>query len=91
MESSASNPTLDLLELYKSPEVSRISTFADVAGRLDPGDLVASYVSVRNSAPRRHDRNKAYFVDHAGLTTRSDNSNRREEHLALIRVSPTVE
>ena len=80
---SAINPPLDLLELYKSPEVSRISTFADVAGRLDPDKLVAAYVSARNSAPRRHDRKKAYFVDHAGLTTRSDNSNRKEEHLAL--------
>ena len=83
MESSAGNPPLDLLELYKSPEVSRISTFGDVAGQLDPGKLVAAYVSVRNSAPRRHDCKKSYFVDHAGLTTRSDNSNRREEHLAL--------
>ncbi len=83
MESSASNPSLNLLELYKSAEVSRISTFADVAGQLDPDNLVAAYVSARNSAPRRHDRNKSYFVDHAGLATRSDNSNRREEHLAL--------
>ena len=83
MESSARHPPLDLLELYKSSEVSRISTFGDVAGRIDPGDLATAYASVRNSAPRRHDRNKSYFVDHAGLTTRSNNSNRREEHLAL--------
>ena len=83
MESSASKPPVDLLELYKSPEVSRISTFGDVAGQLDARRLVAAYVRVRNSAPRRHDRKKSYFVDHAGLTMRSDNSNRREEHLAL--------
>jgi len=83
MKSSASNPPLDLLELYKSPEVNRISTFGDVAGQLDPEDLMAAYASVRKKAPRRHDRKKSYFVDHAGLTSRSDNSNRREEYLAL--------
>ena len=65
MESSASHSPIDLLELFKSPEVSRISTFGEVAGRLDPGNLVAAYVSLRNSAPRRHDREKSYFVDHA--------------------------
>jgi hypothetical protein len=83
MESSASNPPIDLLELYKSPDVNRISTFSEVAGQLDPDNLAAAYARARNSAPRRHDRNKSYFVDHAGLTMRSDNSNRREEHLAL--------
>ena len=83
MKQSAINPSLDLLKIYKDREVRNISTFADVAGRLDPGDLVAAYARARDPAPRRHDRNKTYFVDHAGLPTRSDNSNRREEHLAL--------
>jgi hypothetical protein len=83
MEVLATNPPLDLLRIYKAPEVKNITTFADVAGRLDPGDLVAAYARARDFAPRRHDRNKTYFVDHAGITTRSDNSNRREEHLAL--------
>ena len=83
MESPASKPPVDLLELYKSPEVSRISTFGDVAGQLDPEILTAAYARARDSAPRRHDRNKTYFVNHGGLATRSDNSNRREEHLAL--------
>jgi hypothetical protein len=83
MKVLATNPSLDLLRIYKAPEVKNISTFADVAGRLDPGDLVAAYARARDSAPRRHDRNKTYFVDHAGIISRSDNSNRREEHLAL--------
>ncbi len=83
MELSATSPSLDLLKIYKDREVQNISTFADVVGRLDPGNLVAAYARARDSAPRRHDRNKTYFVDHAGITTRSDNSNRREEHLAL--------
>jgi hypothetical protein len=88
MESSASNPPLDLLNLYKSQEVNRISTFADVAGQFDPGNLVAAYARARESAPRRHDRNKTYFVDHSGRMTRSENSRRTEEHLALAGVAP---
>jgi hypothetical protein len=83
MESSATNLPLDLLKLYKEREVKRITTFADVAGQLDPDYLVAAYARARDSAPRRHDRNKTYFVDHSGPTNRSEISNRREEHLAL--------
>jgi len=78
MEPPASNPPLDLLEFYKSPEVAQMSSFGDVAGQLDAGILAAAYGKARNTAPRRHDRQKSYFVDHAGLTNRSDNSNRRE-------------
>ena len=83
MESSATNTSLDLLKFYKDREVRRISTFADVAGQLDPYYLVAAYARARDSAPRRHDCNKLYFVDHSGPTNRSKISNRREEHLAL--------
>ncbi len=83
MESSSDNPAFDLLRLYKSREVNRISTFADFARRLNPDELAAAYARTRHSAPRRHERNKAYFVDHAGQANRSDNSNRREEHLAM--------
>jgi hypothetical protein len=83
MESSATNPPFDLLKLYKDREVKRITTFAEVAGQLDPAYLVAAYDRARDSAPRRHDHNKTYFVDHSGPTNRAENSNRREEHLAL--------
>jgi len=83
MAASANNISLDLLELYKSVEVNRITTFCDVTAQLDPGNLATAYARARDSAPRRHDRNKRYFVDHSGQTNRSENSNRREEHLAL--------
>jgi hypothetical protein len=77
------DPSFDLLELYKSREVNRKSTFGGVSGQLDPGDLVTAYSGVRNSAPHRHDRKKMYFVDHAGRMNRAELSNRGEEHLAL--------
>jgi hypothetical protein len=83
MEPTAINPPLDLLKLYKSREVRRISTFADVAGQLDPVSLASAYVRTRDSAPRRHEHNRRYIVDHSGSANRSDQSNRREEHLAI--------
>lgn len=67
MAASATNPPLDLLTMYNDREVKNISTFADVAARLDPSNLVAAYVRARDSAPRRHDRNKTYFVDHSKI------------------------
>ena len=75
--------TRELNELYKSPEVNRVSTFGDVAARLSPGNVVAAYIRARRLAPRRHDHDRKYFVDHSGLANRSEESNRREEHLAL--------
>jgi hypothetical protein len=72
-----------LYELYKSPEVNRISTFGDVAAQISPRDIETAYAEARDVAPRRHDHNKKYFVEHAGMGNRSDNSNRKEEHLAL--------
>jgi len=72
-----------LYELYKSPELNRISTFGDMAAQIIPRDIETAYAEARDVAPRRHDHNKKYFVDHAGLGSRSDHSNRREEHLAL--------
>jgi hypothetical protein len=83
MKSSATNPPFDLLKLYKDRKVKRISTFAEVAGQLDPAYLVAAYDRARDSAPRRHDHNRNYFVDHSGPTNRAEKSNRGEEHLAL--------
>ena len=74
---------IDLLKLYKSPETNRYSTFGDFADLLVPADLVAAYRHTRSSAPRRHDRDKPYFVDHSERTNRAEKSNRVEEHLAL--------
>ena len=72
-----------LNELYKSPEVNRITTFGDVAAQISPRYIETAYAEARAAAPRRHDHNKKYFVEHSGLEARSDNSNRKEEHLAL--------
>lgn len=83
MDSSTHNMPLDLLKLYKSSETNRYSTFGDFADQLVPADLVAAYRHTRNSAPRRHDHDKSYFVDHSERTNRAEKSNRREEHLAL--------
>jgi hypothetical protein len=83
MDSSILNVPLDLLKLYKSPETNRYSTFGDFADLLVPADLVAAYRHTRSSAPRRHDRDKSYFVDHSERTNRAEKSNRVEEHLAL--------
>jgi hypothetical protein len=63
MESSAGNPPLNLLNLYKSREVNRISTFADVAGQFDPGDLVAAYARTRESASRVDSYGPARLLD----------------------------
>lgn len=73
----------DLNNLYKCREVNRISTFGDVAAQLSIDDIVSSYIRARDLAPRRHDHDKKYFVDHSGLANRSEDSNRGEEHLAL--------
>jgi len=83
MDSSILNVPLDLLNLYKSPETNRYSTFGDFADQLAPSDLVAAYRRTQKFAPRRHDRDKSYFVDHSELTSRAEKSNRCEEHLAL--------
>lgn len=83
MDSSTLNLPLDLLKLYKSRETNRYSTFGDFADQLVPADLVAAYRHIRSSAPRRHDRDKSYFVDHSERTSGAEKSNRVEEHLAL--------
>ena len=83
MDTSATIPPVDLFRLYKSRQVRRISTFADVAGQVDPDDIAAAYRRARDAAPQRHAHNKKYFVDRSAATRRSAHSNRREEHLAL--------
>jgi hypothetical protein len=83
--------TTDLQTLYKSREVSRLTTFADVARQLRADDIAKQYAEARRSAPRRHDRGKEYFVEHKGQDKRSDSSNRIEEHLALALLDATEE
>ncbi len=43
----------------------------------------AEYVALRESAPRRSQTGKSYFVEHSGIASAKGRSNRREEHCAL--------
>jgi hypothetical protein len=74
---------LNLLELYKQPAVNQISEFAKEACALSLDDLVSAYHDARDAAPHRHLHNKQYFVGHSGATSNLEESNRREEHLAI--------
>lgn len=74
---------IDLLELYKRPAINQISGFCEEIHQLKSVELVAAYLRAKDSAPRRHLRDKRYFVGHTGVTSSGENSNRREEHLAV--------
>ncbi len=77
-------PIYDLNALYCEPEVNQISGFVDVAGKLDIDALVSAYANLVERAPKRSLNKKQYFqADHDGFPTGDENSNRREEHLAL--------
>jgi hypothetical protein len=69
--------------LYSTPEVNRITDFADTTARLSVEELVAQYIDLRDSAPSRHHRKKRYFEGRPGITGSGQPSNRREEHLAV--------
>lgn len=75
--------TIDLLALYRDPKVNQVSTFGALAAELDPNSLASGYRRVLDAAPRRRLSGKSYFVEHSGIEGRADESNRREEHLAL--------
>ena len=55
--------------------------FAKDIAALDQNDLHDEYEKLVHSAPRRSDKNKAYFFEHAGKES-AEHSNRREEILA---------
>jgi hypothetical protein len=76
-------PIQDLNELYKDPRVNHVSNFGQLAAWINPVDIVESYARARERAPRRHVKGKQYFVEHSGANHRSEESNRKEEHLAL--------
>ena len=59
----------------------RTTGFAKDIAALDRNALHDEYEKLVHSAPRRSDKNKAYFVEHAGKES-AENSNRREEILA---------
>ncbi len=77
-------PIYDLNALYKETVVNQISGFADKARGLDIDALGKAYINLVERAPRRSLSKKTYFqADHDGFPSGSENSNRREEHLAL--------
>jgi len=74
----------DLITLYSEPGVNQISGFCDVANSLDVTGLVHAYDDLVNQSPRRKIHHRDYFISgHDGLPSGNENSNRREEHLAL--------
>lgn len=76
-------PPYDLAALYKCPAANQISGFREIAAQVIPEELIAAYERLRASVPRRHIRNKSYFVGHTGITSTGAQSIRREEHLAV--------
>jgi hypothetical protein len=74
---------IDLLELYKDPAIKRLRGHAERIRILDHERLAGAYRRLRDSAPRRHQRGKRYFVEHDGCPSGIPDSRRREEHLAL--------
>jgi hypothetical protein len=74
---------IDLLELYKRPAINHISGLSEYIHQLKSDELVTAYYSTLKLAPKRHLRDKEYFVGHTGVTSSGENSNRREEHLAV--------
>ena len=82
------NPTPDshthaLVALYNTPEINRITGFAEATALLSPEELATLYTDLRASAPSRHRRGLYYFEGRTGITSSGQYSSRREEHLAV--------
>ncbi|MEQ9813320.1 MAG: hypothetical protein RLO50_11105 [Azospirillaceae bacterium] len=54
---------------------------------VDSDTLCAEYVALRESAPRRAQSGKSYFVGHTGIASGAGASNRLEEHFAIALVN----
>lgn len=74
---------MSLIELANSPEISRSRDLTRTASSLDVDHLLAMYQALLAAAPRRHDRDKKYFVGHSGVPSTEGSSGRLEEHLAI--------
>lgn len=82
--------TTSLIHLYNSRTVNQISNFREFADSLDPLKLKRLYLQLFNDAPKRGDRGKKYFVvEHDGVTSSGNFSNRSEEHLAVALFNAT--
>jgi hypothetical protein len=77
-------PIYDLNALYEEPVVNQIFRFADFARDFDIDALCNAYVELVERAPKRSLNKRSYFqAHHKGFPSGDENSNRREEHLAL--------
>ena len=83
MNLTPSIPAHRLVALYSTPEVNRITGFGAATARLSADELTTLYRELYASAPRRHRRGKRYFEGRSGTTSSGEQSNRREEHLAV--------
>lgn len=75
---------LNLIDLYKQPDINQISGFVTAAKNLDITEICEGYAALRSAAPQRSKRGKRYFIaSHNGIPSSGESSNRREEHLAI--------
>jgi len=73
----------ELIAFANSRDVRLASKFGTTASSIDVDQLHVIYEALRDTAPRRHERNKMYFVGHSGVPSTIEASNRFEEHLAI--------
>ena len=83
MDTTGSIQPHSLVTLYSAAEVNRISGFGAAMARLGARELADLYTDLCASAPRRHRREMRYFEGRSGTTSSGEQSNRREEHLAV--------
>lgn len=70
-----------LVALFQSARVNRLRDLAATAAELSEDQLHCLFEQQKQTAPRRESR--SYFVGHTGRTTSGNETNRREEHLAI--------
>lgn len=70
-----------LVELFRSAKVNRLSDISATAAELSEDQLLCLFEQQKQTAPRR--KSRSYFVGHTGRTTSGNETNRREEHLAI--------
>jgi len=76
-----------IIDQVKSKTANNKSEFLDYAAELDTELLARQYREIRSRAPRRHqdkrDTKPNYLRERSGDSKFKNNSNRREEHLAI--------
>lgn len=72
-----------LRDLYNHPSANAAGQCTAFMAALTAKELIAAYTEGVRGAPRRHQCDKFYFVEHSGRPSGREGSNRREEHLAI--------